>query len=440
MPTTEARPTTPRTFPAVGELALDEEHLARVYDERPRAFLELLLAEMEEPCGFRLVGDVGVVDVIGPLEQRGGWWWDGYDSVVERAREAFADPRARAVVLCLDSPGGAAAGNLAAARQLRQLADQAGKPLVAHAETLALSAAYALAASADRVTVTADGAVGSVGVIARVVDRTKANADAGLDVRVVRSGNLKADPHPDVPITDASVARVRGRVNELADAFAAWVGERRGRPAAEVLSLQGATVYAARAVEAGLADGIGTLAEAITAASEMAAARTKERTDMTDQQKMAAHLAGLRTQMGVSTDEELAAGVATLKQHAAQLPEVTRQRDEALAALAQRDQADRQRERAEVISRHQRRGALSEAMLADGEYMATLATLDARQLDVNLSRLPVVAHARVEPAPAPEGKGAEPGPLSQIEKDAARAAGLTEAEFIEHRAKAQKKG
>lgn len=437
----DTRPITPRPFPATGELALAEEHLAREYDERPRAFLELLLAEMDEPAGFRLVGDVGVVDVIGPLEQRGGWWWDGYDSVVSRAAEAFNDPRARSVVLALDSPGGAAAGNLAAARQLRAMADASGKPLVAHAGTIALSAAYALAVAADRICVTSDGAVGSIGVIASVVDRTKATAAMGLDVRVVRSGPLKADPHPDVPLTDASVARVRARVNELAGAFAAWVGERRGRPAEEVLSHQGATVYAARAIEAGLADAVGSLDEAITAAAEMAAARTKETDDMNDQQKLTA----LREQMGVTSDEEIRAGVATLKQHAAQLPEVTRQRDEALAALAQRDEADRQRERAEVLQRHVRRGAVTEAMQADAEYMATLAGLTAKQLDTNLSRLPVVAHARVEPAVgadgAAKGAAAATGTLSQIEKDAARAAGLTDDEYLTARAQgAQKKG
>jgi ClpP class serine protease len=248
-------PTPPRRFPSDGrELALAEDYLEREYQERPRAFLELLLAELDPPAGFRLVGDVGVVDVSGPLEQRGGWWWDGYDSIVERAAEAFADPRTSAVVLALDSPGGAAAGNLAAARQLRSLADASGKPFLAHADTIALSAAYALAVAADQVTVTADGAVGSVGVISRVFDRTKANADAGLDVRVVRSGPLKEDPHPDVALTDASVARVRARVNELAAAFAAWVGERRGRTAEEVLreAPDGERAALREAVEAGV--------------------------------------------------------------------------------------------------------------------------------------------------------------------------------------------
>ncbi|MEZ4395077.1 MAG: S49 family peptidase [Polyangiales bacterium] len=113
---------------------------------------------------------------------------------------ALADQDVHAVVLAIDSPGGVVAGNLDVARGLRAAADRARKPpMVAHAGTFATSAAYALAVAADRVMVTADGAVGSVGVIATVYDRTKMTADAGLDVRVVRSGALKCrPPHPDV--------------------------------------------------------------------------------------------------------------------------------------------------------------------------------------------------------------------------------------------------
>ena len=55
---------------------------------------------------------------MGPLDQRGGFWWDGYDSVSERVSAALADRDVQAVVLAIDSPGGVVAGCFDAARGL----------------------------------------------------------------------------------------------------------------------------------------------------------------------------------------------------------------------------------------------------------------------------------------------------------------------------------
>ena len=257
-------------------LSIDETALAREY--APNAFGGFFADEMRpKPYTIALQADVAIVTVEGPLDTRAGWWCDGYDEIVARCAMALADPKVKALVLALDSPGGMAAGNLDAARQLRAHADACGKPMVAHAGTMACSAAYALAVAADHLCLTSDGTVGSIGTLATVYDRTKANEQEGYDVRVVRSGSLKADPHPDVPLTDASVARVRARINELAGMFSAWVAER--RPAmGDPLTLQGASVYGADAVTKGLADATGTLADAISTAASMAAARTKEKT------------------------------------------------------------------------------------------------------------------------------------------------------------------
>lgn len=248
-------------------LSIDETALAREY--APSAFGGFYADEMR-PKPYAMHGDVAVVTIEGPLDTRAGWWCDGYDEITERAAMALSDPKVRALVLALDSPGGMAAGNLDAARTLRSLVESSGKPCVAHAGTMACSAAYALACAADAIHLTADGVVGSIGTIATVYDRAEANELRGLNVKVVRSGTLKADPHPDVPLTDASVARVRARINELAGMFSAWVAER--RPAmGDPLTLQGASVYGADAVAKGVADQVGTLADAINTAAQLAA-------------------------------------------------------------------------------------------------------------------------------------------------------------------------
>ncbi len=407
-------------------LNIEEGALSREFT--PRA---LLFWEDAQPKPYRMSGDVAVVEITGALDTRAGWWWDGYDAVCERVTAALNDPKVRAVVLSIDSPGGAAAGNLDAAQALRAAVDTSGKPCVAHAGTMAASAAYALACAADHIVVTTDGTVGSIGTIATVYDRTKANEQDGYDVRVVRSGTLKADPHPDVPLTDASVARVRARVVELAGFFAGWVQQR--RPAmADPLSLQGAVVYGADAVSKGLADAVGTLADAISTAAALAADSTTKRKVTMDQNKASALLAVLRASAGAETDDELVASVATLKTAAAQVPDLTRQLTEARAELATRKKADGVAARQAVMQKHRDRLALTEAHEADTQYMADLEPLSPEALDRVLSKLPALATQATKAIPAgaaATSTGGRERALTADEQKMCRMAGITEDEY-----------
>lgn len=426
-------PPTMRFGAPLAPLAIEETALAREWTPRAMMYWDDAPAKP-----YRMEGDVAVVDVIGALDTRGGWWWDGYDLVAQRCAAAFADPKVKAVVLALDSPGGMAAGNLDCAQQLRALADAAGKPFVAHAGTMACSAAYALACAADRVMLTSDGAVGSIGTLATVYDRTEANKDAGYDVRVVRSGPLKADPHPDVPLTDASVARVRARINELAATFAAWVSSRRPQ-CGDPLSLQGAVVYGAEAIPKGLADSVGTLADAAATAASMAATTATKRKTTMDGAKALEAIGAMRASLDVKTDEEVAAAVATLRTQASRVPELTRELTEARAEIKRRDDEAGAKARADVLAKHRDRGALTPAMEADAEYMGSLAGLTPAQLDANLARLSgvstpsakaVPAGSNGAPTKAAPGTVGTHGALSADEQKIARQMGLTDEQYV----------
>ena len=454
--------TTPRTFPAEGELAIAEEHLRRAYDTRPRAFFDLLMAEQGHP--YRRVGAVAVVDVRGPLDQRGGWWWDGYDAIVDRVREALADGKVKAVVLAIDSPGGVVAGMLDTARELRALAVAEGKVLWAHAGTYATSAAYALACAADHIAVTEDGAVGSVGVVACAVDQVGANAKAGLNVVVVRSGARKAEPHPDVALTDDAVARLQERVTDLAGSFAAWVAERRGQTADAVLAHEGAVIYARRALDAGFADSIGTLADTINLAARgvasnpskkanamttaktprtapraedkpkdtetkaeggaSAADKITEAKGMLDTEQNAGAIALLDEALailntGAMDDPEEAAAAAVLRAQAQAVPSLRAEIDALKANLAARDARDTAAARAVVLDRHRARGALTPALEADKGFMGALAPLAPDALDRVLSGMPGAPRAVTPRSPAgtdPAAPGADTDKVKEFAK------------------------
>lgn len=386
----------PRPCALDGELALDPSALGRLYPLSPRSGLFEMLFGLDDAPGYTVTDSgVAVVSIDGPLGQRAGWLDDGHDAIADRVKAALADEAVKAVVLKIDSPGGAVAGLFAACASIRSAADAAGKPLVAHADEGCYSAAYALAVCADAVYLPPTGGVGSVGVLMTVYDRTAQNTAGGLNVQVIRSGTQKADGHPDLPLTDAAVSRMRARVNDLAALFAGHVAARRGIDAGAVLSLQGACLYGADAVAKGLADGIQSLDDSINTAAQLAASR---RNDMENTQAAAA-LAALRGTLGVSTDEELTAAIGTLRQQAASAVTLGSELAAVRAQLAQRDEADKAAAREVVLAKHRARGAFTPAMESDAGYLADLAPLGAESLDRVLSKLPGMNVAPTAPKP-----------------------------------------
>lgn len=92
-----------------------------------------------------------------------------YADIAARLDAAVADPQVQGILLDIDSPGGEAGGVFELAERIR--AATAVKPVWAHANDAAYSAAYAIASAASRLTLSQTAGVGSIGVIALHVDQ-----------------------------------------------------------------------------------------------------------------------------------------------------------------------------------------------------------------------------------------------------------------------------
>lgn len=234
---------------------------------------------VEEDWGTRTPEGVGIIDISGPLDQRGGWWWDGYESIQRRVNAALADRQVQSILLDISSPGGVVAGCFEACRAIRAAAVAAGKPIVAFAGEMAASAAYALACTADTIVVPDTGMVGSVGVVTARWDVTKALDEQGVRIEVITSGARKADGNMAVPITDAELAKLQGIVDLLAGIFAQWVAERRGITVDAVMALEADVFFGQSSLAVRLADQVGTKAEALALAQAKGLAAQKSRTE-----------------------------------------------------------------------------------------------------------------------------------------------------------------
>ncbi len=216
--------------------------------------------------GFTEEGDAAVVDISGPLLNRAEGFWslffDDYVSIRARVAAALETP-CRRVILRINSPGGDAHGCFELSRELRAMARAAGKTLLAYADGMAASAAYAIACAADEIHVPPAACVGSIGVLQPMCDVTQMNQAMGLNVVIVSSGKAKTDGHPDVAISEEAVTRVQAQIDGLAALFFDLVAEMRGVDAEAVRGLDGALFYGDRAISARLGDRVSVWADLI---------------------------------------------------------------------------------------------------------------------------------------------------------------------------------
>jgi signal peptide peptidase SppA len=216
---------------------------------------------------------IAVVSVIGTLVSRSGYLdaasgLVSYGDIAEAIAEAMSNPAVRGVVLDVDSPGGEVGGLFDLVEQIGAIRDASAKPLWAVANESALSAAYGIASTADRLYVTRTGEVGSIGVVAVHVDESGADAKAGLAWTFVFAGIQKVDGNAHEPLSERARATIQADIDRLYSEFCALVSVNRGLTSEAARGTNAAIYRGELAIRAGLADRLGTLDLAI---AEMAA-------------------------------------------------------------------------------------------------------------------------------------------------------------------------
>lgn len=204
----------------------------------------------------RLEGPIAAPAMSGGLG-RGTLNLAGVESVLRRA---FETDDAVAVALVLNSPGGSPAQSELIATRIRQLAAKHELPVLAFCEDVAASGGYWLACAADEIFVTTTSIVGSIGVISASFGAKELIGKIGLERRVFTEGDAKHRLDMFEDVREGDVEWLHGIQGDIHGAFRAWVTDRRGdRLGDDPALFTGEVWIGAKAVDLGLADGIGTL-------------------------------------------------------------------------------------------------------------------------------------------------------------------------------------
>lgn len=201
---------------------------------------------------------VAVIRLTGTIAAgpRGGLSDAALAPVIERA---FAKGKPVAVALCVNSPGGSPVQSALIAARIRRLSVEKNIPVHAFVEDVAASGGYWLATAADRIWVDESSLVGSIGVIHASFGFPEFLERHGVERRVLTAGHSKSLADPFRPLAEEDEVRIRALLEPIHAAFKDQVRARRGDRLAGDDLFTGEVWAGRRAVELGLADGIGHL-------------------------------------------------------------------------------------------------------------------------------------------------------------------------------------
>jgi protease IV len=196
----------------------------------------------------------------------------GLSELVTALDQQVNDPRVKAIVVRIDSPGGSSMAADLLAREIERARQV--KPVVCSLGDVAASGGYYAAAGCEEIFAAPSTLTGSIGIYTGKFDVSGLLAKLGVTLAQLGRGAHAGMESPFRPYTDDERQSLLGLLRYHYDRFVARGARGRGKPPAEIEGLAEGRVYSGeRARALGLVDHHGGLREAIDAAARRAGVR-----------------------------------------------------------------------------------------------------------------------------------------------------------------------
>ncbi|NLW51297.1 MAG: signal peptide peptidase SppA [Candidatus Brocadiaceae bacterium] len=200
---------------------------------------------------------------------------DPVETLKTMLESAEADPKVAAVLLEVDSPGGAITACDVMYKQIRDYRGRTGVPVVACMHDVAASGGYYISCAADRILAHRTTLTGSIGVVMPMVNASGLLETVGVSDRTIKSGRFKDMGSVLAAKTEEEwqeEARIfQSVVQDMYERFVEVVATGRGMTPERVRELADGRIYtSSQAFMHGLIDGLGYEDDAIRAAAELA--------------------------------------------------------------------------------------------------------------------------------------------------------------------------
>ncbi|HEX9786936.1 MAG TPA: signal peptide peptidase SppA [Candidatus Binatia bacterium] len=194
---------------------------------------------------------------------------DDSQTVLAELKRFKEMPWVKAIVVRIDSPGGAVAPTQEIFEEIFR--SKKHKPFIASMGSMATSGGYYIAAACDQIVANPGSLTGSIGVIMQLSNVEELMKKIGIKGINVKSGPNKDIGSPFQPVSPEGMKILQSLVDNVHGQFVAAVAKGRGMEEAQVRKLADGRIYSgAQAQELGLVDQFGTLQDAIELAAKRA--------------------------------------------------------------------------------------------------------------------------------------------------------------------------
>lgn len=203
-----------------------------------------------------------VIPIMGVMTRYGDACSWGTEDVARWIKQADSYEHVDVIILKMDTPGGHVDGTM----ELAEVVKATKKPIVVWVKGMCCSAGVWVAAHADMIVIENEhlSTVGSIGVLMLHQEFKTYEEVNGVKMELIRSDGSeeKARLNMAEPMTDDLRVAVKAELNEVRTLFVNAVKEGRGDKVADKDVFTGATWNGKAAIKMGLADKVGTLADA----------------------------------------------------------------------------------------------------------------------------------------------------------------------------------
>jgi capsid assembly protease len=205
---------------------------------------------------YSVSNGVATIPIFGELANRSAYLQPesgltGYSAIGANLDLALSDQDVRGILLDIDSPGGEVGVRDLA---LRIKSIESEKPIWALIDNFGASSAYYIAAAADRVIVPGEATSGSIGSIAMIPNVQKKMEKEGIEVTIVRSGQMKGKPNSFEAMDEKTMKLVADRVDSTGEEFVKTVAAFRGLPQKTVRDTEASVIFGRQMLDLRLAD------------------------------------------------------------------------------------------------------------------------------------------------------------------------------------------
>ena len=221
--------------------------------------------------------EILVIRLRGVISEEGyyGAEWSKPETIKNKLKQAARDDKVKAVILQVDSPGGAITATDKIYHYLRQFRQDSNKPIVAYLDTVAASGGYYAALAADRIIAHPTCITGSIGVIMSFFQlKELLENKLGIKHVVIKSARHKDIGSISRDLSEEERKILASIIDEMYLRFLQIV--KKGRPNlkvqdAELRKIADGRIYTGKqALHLGLVDDNGYLQTAIDNACELA--------------------------------------------------------------------------------------------------------------------------------------------------------------------------